>query len=116
MPKFFRRAAALVRDLLAAMALAGAVLAVTAWIAPEPVLRWAAEAWIVSDPVAAADAVAVLGGGLDDRPFAAAAYYRQGLVKKVLVSDVAPGPAEAIEVLPGHAAANRAVLVRLGVP
>ena len=116
MPQSFRRAAALIRDLLAAMVLAGTVLAVTAWIAPEPMLRWAAEAWIVSDPVAAADAVVVLGGGLDDRPFAAAAYYRQGLVKKVLVSDVAPGPAEAIEVLPGHAAANLAVLVKLGVP
>ena len=38
----------------------------------------------------------VLGGGLDVRPFAAAELYHKGLVKKVLVSQVADGRAVAI--------------------
>ncbi len=99
-----------------AVVIAAVALAVAAWVAPEPLLRWAADAWIVSDRVGPADAVAVFGGGLDDRPFAAAAYYGQGLVKKVLVSDVDPSPAESIGALPSHTAANRAVLIKLGVP
>ena len=38
----------------------------------------------------------MLGGGLDVRPFAAAELYHKGLVKKVLVSQVADGRAVAI--------------------
>ena len=62
-----------------------AVLGVGAWADREWLLRSLAELWIVSDPIGQADAVAVFGGGLADRPFAAAQYYRYGLVKKVLV-------------------------------
>lgn len=73
-----------------------AALAIAVWLAPDPVLRWTAEAWIVSDRVVPPDAVAVVGGGIDDRPSAAASDYRRGLVKKVLVSDTDPGPAGAL--------------------
>ena len=41
--------------------------------------------WIISDPLGPADAVAILGGGVTVRPFAAAQYYRQGLVTKILI-------------------------------
>jgi uncharacterized SAM-binding protein YcdF (DUF218 family) len=103
------------RGLWALLAVVIAV-GVAAWVGRQPLLRTAADLWIVSDRIAPADAVAVFGGGVDDRPFAAAAYYGQGLVKKVLVSDVEPGRAESIGVLSSHAAANRAVLTKLGVP
>ena len=93
-----------------------AALAVTAWYGRALLLRSAADFWIVSDPLAPADAVAVFGGGLEDRPFAAATYYRQGLVKKILISNVHEGPAERLGVLSPHTALNRAVLLKLGVP
>jgi uncharacterized SAM-binding protein YcdF (DUF218 family) len=64
-----------------------AVFGIGAGADRELLLRWVADLWIVSDPISPADVVAVFGGGLADRPFAAAQYYRLGLVKKVLVDD-----------------------------
>ena|ERR1700730_4604986 len=105
------------RRITAALALSlVAVTGVGAWAYRAPLLRGAADAWIVSDPVLPADAVAVLGGGLDVRPFAAAEYYRQGLVSKVLLAAVRMSPSEKLRVLPSHVELNRAVLIKLGVP
>jgi uncharacterized SAM-binding protein YcdF (DUF218 family) len=87
-----------------------------AWFARETLLRGAAAWWIVSDPIEPADAAVVLGGGLQDRPFAAASYYNQGLVKRIAVSAVKPSPAELLGIETPHVAANRAVLLKLGVP
>jgi uncharacterized SAM-binding protein YcdF (DUF218 family) len=92
------------------------VLGISAWLGRAPLLRWTAEVWIVSDPLGPADAVAVFGGGLEDRPFAAAAFYREGLVKKVLVSNVHVGPAEKLGVTRSQTAATNEILVKLGVP
>jgi uncharacterized SAM-binding protein YcdF (DUF218 family) len=86
------------------------------WPEPGPVLKSVADVWIVSDQIAPADAVAVFGGGLDDRPSAAAAYYRQGLVKRVLLSNVGTSPVENLGAVLSHVEANREVLVKLGVP
>ena len=41
-----------------------------------PLLTGLANAWIVNEPLAKADAILVLGGGLETRPFAAAALYQ----------------------------------------
>ena len=60
--------------------------------------------------------VAVFGGGLEGRPFAAAAYYRRGLVTRILVSNVHVGPAEHLGALPTQVTATREVLFKLGVP
>lgn len=103
------------RRLAIGLVLLGVLLA-TAWIARAPLLRGAAGLWIVSDAVAPADAIAVLGGGLDVRPFAAAKYYHQRLAGRVLVASVRPGAAESIGVVAPHAELNRQVLLRLGVP
>ena len=56
----------------------GAILLLVAlvagvWLERAPLLRGMADLWIVSDPSTPADVVAVLGGGLNERPFAAAA-------------------------------------------
>jgi uncharacterized SAM-binding protein YcdF (DUF218 family) len=96
--------------------LISACFAAWVWIEREPLLRGAAEAWIVSDPITQADAAVVLGGGIDVRPFTAAELYRKGLVKKVLVSDVEDDRAAAIGAVSGHTEANRRVLLSLGVP
>ena len=101
---------------LAVVILAIVLFGASAWVERAPLLRGAAELWIVSDAVSPADAAVVLGGGLDVRPFAAAELYREGLVKKVLVSQVGDDRAVAIGVEPGHTELNRQVLVKLGVP
>jgi uncharacterized SAM-binding protein YcdF (DUF218 family) len=86
------------------------------WYGREALLRGAAQLWIVSDTIGDADAVVVLGGGMPTRPFAAAEYYRRGMVKKVLVSDARRDKTEMLGALPSHTALNRAVLLKLGVP
>lgn len=94
-----------------------AAIGAAAWLGRSPLLQGAAKVWIVSDPVSAADAAVVLGGGLDGRPFVAAKLYQQGLVKKVLVSQVDDNdPAVAIGIISEHTEANRQVLLKLGVP
>ena len=77
-----------------------APVALAVWTGREWLLRAAADQWIISDPLGPADAVAILGGGVTVRPFAAAQYYRQGLVTKILID----GPD------------SEAILLKLGVP
>lgn len=107
--------AGLRRTCVALLALIG-VLGSSSWFAREPLLRWSADLWIVSDPIDAADAVAVFGGGIENRPFAATAFYRAGLVKKVLVSNSQSGAAERLGLAPSQVAAIRDILIKLGVP
>jgi hypothetical protein len=92
------------------------VLVAGVWLERAPLLRGAADLWIVSDPITSADAVAVLGGGVDTRPFMAADLYKKGLVPRVLVSQVVEGRASAMGLIPGHSELNRIVLLKLGVP
>jgi uncharacterized SAM-binding protein YcdF (DUF218 family) len=93
-----------------------AVLVAGVWLERARLLREAADLWIVSDPVTRSDVVAVLGGGLDVRPFAAAELYKKGLATKVIVSAVAETRATKIGAIPGHSELNRMVLLKLGVP
>lgn len=90
--------------------------ATAAWLGRASLLQAAANWWVVSDPVEPADAAAVFGGGLDDRPFAAAKYYKEGLVKRIALSNIGESPAEKLGIEMSHTAANRAVLLKLGVP
>lgn len=106
------RALRLCAGLLAAVVL----LAAATWGGRHALLRAAAAFWIVSDVAAPADAVAVLGGGLEYRPFAAAEFYRRGVVSKILVSNIGASPAERLGVLRSHVRANMEVLEKLGVP
>ena len=86
------------------------------WLQRASLLRGVAELWIISDQVTPADAVAVLGGDLDTRPFVAADLYKRGLVPRVLVSQVKEGRASTLGLIPGHSELNRMVLLKLGVP
>jgi len=107
---------AILRRGMAVTAVLVMVLAPAGWLEREPLLRWIASVWIVSDPVGPADAVALFGGGLPDRPSAAAEYYRRGIVKRVLVSNVRQNPFEELGAVMSETAANCAVLLKLGVP
>ena len=107
------------RSRLARVAILMVVLALAAggfWAFRAPILQSAFNAWVVSDPLEPADAVVVLGGGLNTRPFAAADIYRAGLTKVVLLSEVKPSRVEIAQVVANHNELNRAVLVKLGVP
>src|SRR6266536_1816479 len=93
-----------------------AALVAGIWLERERVLRGAADLWIVSDVVTHADAVVVLGGGLEVRPYAAAKLYQDGVVNKILVSQVVEERSARLGVIPGHTELNRTVLLKLGVP
>lgn len=67
------------------------------------------------DPVEA-DAIVVLGGGVDTRTFAAADAYRQGLVDKVLIPRVVASPVEEQGVMESHTELCRQVVLAKGVP
>jgi hypothetical protein len=84
-----------------------------AWLGRDALFRGLADLWIVSDPITRGDAVVVLGGGLEYRPFVAADLYKKGLVRKVLVSRVRE---QHLGALLGHTELNRKALLELGVP
>jgi uncharacterized SAM-binding protein YcdF (DUF218 family) len=96
--------------------LALACIGLGGWLVREPLLRGVADLWIVSEEVTQADVVAVLGGNIEVRPFAAADLYQRGLVKKVLLSSNKTDRAAVIGATEGHTEANRRVLLKLGVP
>lgn len=81
-----------------------------------PLMSLAAWLWIVNDPPEKADAVLVLGGGMDSRPFAAADFYRRGLAPLVLVADTSKSPAVKLKVAPQDTEVARGILRKLGVP
>jgi uncharacterized SAM-binding protein YcdF (DUF218 family) len=56
-----------------------------------PVLRGLAACWVVNEQPEKADAIVILGGGLEDRPFAAAKLYHEGFAPKILYMDVKLG-------------------------
>jgi uncharacterized SAM-binding protein YcdF (DUF218 family) len=97
--------------------LGAALLAVSVgWLARGQILQGVARAWVVSDPITQADAIAVLGGGLETRPFAAADLYKKGIAKRILLADVRLSPTENLKIIPSHVELNRAVLLKLDVP
>lgn len=96
----------------AALTLPALATAAGLWLLPAPLIHAVAAWWVVSDPLMPADAVLVLGGGFDRRPRAAAALYRRGLAKQVLIAQVAP-PAVAA---PSESLRSRAALIAAGVP
>jgi uncharacterized SAM-binding protein YcdF (DUF218 family) len=101
----------------AMIGLAMVALAVgVAWLEHESILRHIASRWAVSDELAHADAIVVLGGDIDVRPFAAAALYKQGYADKILVSNIQFGKAERLGLVPSNTELNSGVLRKLGVP
>jgi hypothetical protein len=92
------------------------LLGTAAWLARTALLQYAADLWVVSDPITPADAAVVLGGGADVRPFVAADLFARGIVRKVLVSQVEDGPPAEFGVMPTHDELNLRILQKLGVP
>src|SRR6516164_773352 len=94
-------------DRLLAAGLLLVVLVAGVWLARAPLLREVADLWIVSDPLTPVDVIAVLGGGLNERPFAAADIYKTGLANRIIVSQVAQERYAKLGGIPGHTDLNR---------
>ena len=103
------------RSRLARLGIIAALLAAL-FVFRHPLMTLAARAWMVSDPLEAADAVVVLGGSLDSRPFIAGELYKRGLAPLILVAESRRSPATEANVLPTDAAAAASILRRMGVP
>src|SRR5262249_26439494 len=92
------------------------VLAIAiAWMARAAILRGVAELWVVSDPLDRADAIVVLAGRIDVRPFAAADLYGRGFAPRVLISNLPPDPLKTMHLWPGQTELTRQLLLKLGV-
>ena len=104
--------------LLAAAALAVVALAL---FAHAPALRMIGHALVVEDPLAKADAIVVVAGGIPTREEAAAALYRDGLAPSVLLSNqFTPERVRALIALGArhldYQGESRVVLEKRGVP
>lgn len=75
-----------------------------------------AKVWVVEDPVAKADAIVVLGGGAETRPFAAAKLYHAGVAPLILYMNVKLTPAQKLGIIPAEAEETREILLRNGIP
>jgi uncharacterized SAM-binding protein YcdF (DUF218 family) len=81
-----------------------------------PLLRGAAHAWIVNQPLSKADAIVVLGGGVDTRPFEAARLYQMGWAPRILLMNPRPSPATQLGLVSSEAELSRNILLKKGVP
>jgi uncharacterized SAM-binding protein YcdF (DUF218 family) len=81
-----------------------------------PLLTGLARAWVVNDPVAKADAIVIPGGGLENRPFAAAKLFRDGVAPHILYMNVKLSPAEEIGITLPEKEQTRRILLSNNVP
>jgi uncharacterized SAM-binding protein YcdF (DUF218 family) len=95
---------------------AGCALLLAGYVFRAPLLTGLAEAWVVNEPVTKADAIVILGGGLENRPFAAAKLFHDGVAPQVLYMDVQPGPAEELGVSLPEKEQTRRILSSNSVP
>ncbi|GAB6165789.1 hypothetical protein JCM19992_17890 [Thermostilla marina] len=73
--------------------------------------------WLdVSEPPVRSKYVMILGGGVENRPFAASALVELGWAEEVLVSEVKPPPEVEDQILPPEHVVTREILIRMGVP
>lgn len=104
------------RHRLAWVSAFGCGLLVVCYVFRASLLTLLAEAWEVNEPAARADAIVVLGGGLENRPFAAAKLYHAGVAPVVLYMDVRLSPSEELGISLPEKEQTRRILLSNGVP
>ncbi len=104
-----------VRRLAWALAIGG-LLVGAAYIFRAPLLSGLAQAWVVNDPVSKADAIVILGGGVENRPFAAAKLFHDGVAPQILYMNVRLNPAEEMGIILTESEQTRRILLSNGVP
>jgi uncharacterized SAM-binding protein YcdF (DUF218 family) len=101
---------------IAGLLVALGALLLIAFIFRAPLLTGLARAWVVNQPAIHADAIVILGGGVENRPFAAARLFHEGVAPMVLYMDVQPGPAEELGVALPERELTRRILMSNDVP
>lgn len=86
------------------------------WWWRAPVLRGVAQVWIVSDAPEKADAIVILGGGLDSRPVEAARLYHAGYAPRILVMRPEPTRVNELGLLIDYYSLTRTLLEMDHVP
>jgi uncharacterized SAM-binding protein YcdF (DUF218 family) len=81
-----------------------------------PILRAAANLWVIDDPIQKADAIVLLGGGLETRPSAAARLYRDGYAPRILITQPKASPTDGMGLTTREQDIARQVLMKEGVP
>jgi uncharacterized SAM-binding protein YcdF (DUF218 family) len=97
-------------------ALAAVLLIGMLYVFRTPILIGAANVWIVDEPITNADAVVVLGGGLQYRPFEAIKLYETGKCRKLLVVKVKLEPSDEAGVTEPDYLKVKHLLENKGVP
>ncbi len=81
-----------------------------------PLLSGMARAWVVNEPTTHADAIVILGGGLESRPFAAAKLFHANVASRILYMDVRRSPSEEMGITLPEVEQTRRILLSNGVP
>jgi uncharacterized SAM-binding protein YcdF (DUF218 family) len=91
-------------------------LAMAAYVFRKPLLTGYANWWVINEPVQKADAILVLGGGLQYRTFAAANLYHAGAAPRILISSAEPSPTDELGLTIKESDLMRQVLLKQRVP
>jgi uncharacterized SAM-binding protein YcdF (DUF218 family) len=94
----------------------GSSLLLVCYVFRAPLLTGMARAWVVNDLSAKADAIVVLGGKPELRPFEAAKLYQAGVAPRILYMDVKRNPASEQGLMPSEGEITRRVLLSHHVP
>jgi uncharacterized SAM-binding protein YcdF (DUF218 family) len=92
------------------------VLLASGYVFRVPLFAGLARAWVINDPVTRADAIVILGGGVENRPFTAAKLFHEGVAPRILYMNVRPGPAVELGVIPPEKEQTHQILSINGVP
>jgi uncharacterized SAM-binding protein YcdF (DUF218 family) len=92
------------------------LLSVLCFLFRSSILTALASAWMVNDLPAKADAIVVLGGGSQTRPFEAARFYHAGLAPVILVMNSELRATDNVGITVPEAELIRRVLLTNGVP
>jgi uncharacterized SAM-binding protein YcdF (DUF218 family) len=107
--KVFGKSRPRLRLALWLLAAIGALFA-AGYVFRAPLLTGLARAWVVNDPVSKADAIVILGGGVENRPFAAAKLFHDGVAPIILYMDVKLDSAEELGMVPSEKDLTRRIL------
>ncbi len=97
------------------VAVVGALI-LAGYVFRAPLLTGLASAWIVNEPATKADAIVILGGGVENRPFAAARLFHEGVAAKILYMNVKLSPAEEMGIYPSEPELTRRILLSNNIP
>ena len=96
--------------------LATVILGTLLYFFRAPILRAAAHGWIIDEPAIPAQAIVILGGGEEYRPFAAAELYKKGIAPIILVPKVELDATQTLGLRPTTTQIILGVLKSQGVP